>query len=178
MGDYHDLYSRKYVLLLADVFEKLVTTYFEHYGLYPCHYFSSPGLSWNLMLKITKIELGLISDTGVHLFAEKGMRGGISYIGKRYSKANNKYIKSFDPNQPSRYISYLDANNLYVSAMSQYLLYDGFKWLSQKEIDKFDVNSISEDSADEYISEVDLGYPDELHVLHNDYPLAPEKTLN
>ena len=50
--------------------------------------------------------------------------------------------------------------------------------LNVKEIDKFDVNSISEDSADEYISEVDLGYPDELHVLHNDYPLAPEKTLN
>ena len=87
-------------------------------------------------------------------------------------------MKLFDPNKPSRYISYLDANNLYGLEMSQYLLYGGFKWLSRKEIDKFDVNSISEDSADEYISEVDLGYLDELHVLHNDYPLAPEKTLN
>ena len=84
-------------------------------------------------------------------------------------------MKLFDPNKPSSYISYLDANNLYGLEMSQYLLYGGFKWLSRKEIDKFDVNSISEDSADEYISEVDLGYPNELHVLHNDYPLAPKK---
>ena len=59
--------------------------------------------------------------------------------------------------------------------MSQYLLYGGFKWLNQKEIDKFDVNSISENSSNGYILEVDLEYPNELHQLHNDYPLASEK---
>ena len=101
------------------------------------------------------------------------MRGGISYIAKRYSKANNKYMKNYDPTKPSIYIPYLDMNNLYGWAMSRYLSYSGFKWL--KSVDNFDVNSVSENSLLGYILEVDLEYPDELHALHNDYPLAPEK---
>ena len=109
----------------------------------------------------------------MYLFLEKGLRGGISYIAKRYAKANNKYMKNYDPTKPSIYISYLDMNNLYGWAMSGYLPYGGFKWL--KNVDGFDVNSISEKSPIGYILEVDLEYPDELHVLHNDYPLAPEK---
>ena len=87
----------------------------------------------------------------MHLFFEKGMKGGISYITKRYSKANNKYVKSYDPNKPSKYILYLDENKLSGLVMSQYLPYGGFKWLSKKEIDKFDVHSISEDSSGGYI---------------------------
>ena len=70
-------------LLLTDVFEKFFNTWLEYYGLYPCHYFSSPGLSWDAMLKMTGIELELISDIDVHLFIEKGMTGGISYIAKQ-----------------------------------------------------------------------------------------------
>ena len=70
---------------------------------------------------------------------------------------------------------YLDANNFYSLAMSQYLPYSGFQWLNKKEIDKFDVNSIGENSSNGYILEADLEYPDDLHKLHNDYPLAPEK---
>ena len=90
MGDYNDLYSKADVLLLADVFEKFISTCLDYYGLDPCHYFSTPGLSWDTILEMTKIELDLISDIDMHLFIEKGMRGGISYIAKRYSKANNK----------------------------------------------------------------------------------------
>ena len=82
-------------------------------------------------------------------------------------------MKNYDPTKPSIYISYLDMNNLYGWAMSGYLPYGGFKWL--KNVDGFDVNSISEKSSIRYVLEVDLEYPDELHVLHNDYPLAPEK---
>ena len=74
------------VLLLADVFEKFIKTFLDYYGLDPCHYFSSPGLSWDAMLKITGVELELTNDIDMHLFIEKGMRGGISYIAKRYSK--------------------------------------------------------------------------------------------
>ena len=59
--------------------------------------------------------------------------------------------------------------------MSQYLPYSGFKWLNQKEIDEFCLNSFECNSIDGYILEVDLEYPDELHELHNDYPLALEK---
>ena len=122
---------------------------------------------------MTGVGLEKISDTDMYLFIEKGLRGGISYIAKRYSEANNKYMKNYDPTKPSIYISYLDMNNLYGWAMSGYLPYGGFKWL--KNVDGFDVNSISEKSPIGYILEVDLEYPDELHVLHNDYPLAPEK---
>ena len=119
MGDYHDLYLKTDVLLLADVFEKFINTCLEYYGLDPCHYFSSPGLSWNAMLKMTGIELKLASDIHIHLSIEKRMRGGISYIAKRYSKANNKHMQSNDANNPSKLITYLDANNLYGWAMSQ-----------------------------------------------------------
>ena len=92
MGAYHDLYLKTDVLLLADVFEKFIKTCLNYYGLDPCHYFSSPGLIWNAMLKMTGIKLDLISDIDMHAFIEKAMRGGISNISKRYSKANNKYV--------------------------------------------------------------------------------------
>ena len=74
MGDYHDLYLMTDVLLLADVLEKFINTCLGYYGLDPCHYFSSPGLSWDAMLKMTGTELGLISDIDMHLFIEKGIR--------------------------------------------------------------------------------------------------------
>ena len=162
-------------MLLPDVFQKCISTCLYHYGLDPCHYFSSPGLSWDAMLKMTGIELELISDIDMHLFIEKGTRGGISYIAKRHSKANSKYIKCYDSGEESKYITYLDANNLYGWAMSQYLPYSEFKWLNQKEIDRFDVDLIGENSSIGYILQVDLNYLDDLHELHNDDPLAPEK---
>ena len=90
MGDYHDLYLKTDVLLLSDVFEKFIKTCLDYSGLDPCHYFRNPGLRWDAMLKMTGIKLDLISDSDMHFFIEKGMRGDISYIAKRYSKANNK----------------------------------------------------------------------------------------
>ena len=178
MGDYHDHYLKKDVLLLADVFEKFIDTCLKFYGLDPCHYFSSPGLSWDAMLKMTGVELEKISDIDNYVFIEKGLKGENSYIAKRYAKANNKYMKDHDPRKPSKFITYLDMNNLYGWAMSGYLPYGRFKGL--KNICNFDVNSISECTFIEksqigHILEVDLEYPDELHVLHNDYPVAPEK---
>ena len=175
MGNYHDHYLKKDVLLLADVFERFIGTYWKYYGLDPCHYFSSPGLSWDAMLKMTGVKLKTSSDIDIYLFIEKGLRGGISYITKRYAKANNKCIKNHDPTEPSIYISYLDMNNLHGWTMSDYLPYGRFKWL--KNVDKFDVNSVSKINPVGYILKVDLEYPDELHVLHNDYPLAPGKLV-
>ena len=131
MGDYYDLYLKTDVLLLADVFKKFISTYLDYYRLDSCHYFSSPGLSWEAMLTLKGIELELISDIHMHLFIEKGMRGNISYIAKRHSKANNKCM-CYDNSQESKYITYLDANNVYDWAMSRYLPYRGFKWLNQK----------------------------------------------
>ena len=73
-------------MFLADVFEKLIDTCLKFYGLDPCHYFSSPRLSWDAMLKMTRVKLEKISDIGKHLFIEKGLRGAISYIANRYAK--------------------------------------------------------------------------------------------
>ena len=175
MGEYHDLYLKSDVLLLADVFENFRKTCLEYYKLDPCHYFTSPGLSWDAMLKMTNIKLELITDIDMFQFIEKGLRGGISYIANRYGKANNKYMKEYDEKAPSKYIMYLDANNLYGWAMSQYLPTGGFRWMTQKQIDKIDLTKYEEDSGKGLILEVDLEYPEELHDLHNDYPLAPEK---
>ena len=176
MGDYHDVYLKADVLLLA-VFEKFSNTCLDYYGLNPFQYFISPGISWDAMLTMTGIELECINDIDRYLFIKKGMRGGIFYIAKRHSKANNKYMKSYDSGKESKYITYLDADNSYGWAMSQYLPYSEFKWLNQKEIDGFCMNSIGGNSSMGYILEVDLSHPSELHQLHNDYPLAPEKIV-
>ena len=85
----------------------------DYYELGLGHYFSTSGLSWDTMLKMYGIELELIHDIDMHLFIEKRMRGGISYIAKRFSKSNNKYMKCYNSSKPSKYIKYLDANNLY-----------------------------------------------------------------
>ena len=129
MGDFHNHCWKKDVLLLADVFEKIIDTCLKFYKLDPCHYYSSLGLSWDAKLEITGVKLEKISDIDMYVFIQKGLRRGISYIAKRYSEANNKYMKNYDPTKPSKYISYLDMNNLYGWAMSGYLPYDGFKWL-------------------------------------------------
>ena len=170
MGDYHDLYLKSDTLLLADIFENFRKTCLQYYKLDPCHYFSSPGLSWDAMLKMTKVKLELITDIDMFQFIEKGLRGGTSYIANRFSEANNKYMENFNESKPSKYIMYLDANNLYGWAMSQYLPTGKFKWLT-----KGDLADYRENSDEGIILEVDLDYPEELHDLHNDYPLAPEK---
>ena len=100
------------------------------------------------MFKMTGVKLEKISDIDMYLFIEKGFREGISYIAKGYAKANNKYMKNYDPTKPLIYIyiyiSYLDMNNLHGCAMSDFLPYGRFKWL--KNVDKFGVNSISKNN--------------------------------
>ena len=113
MGEYHDLYLGRDVLLLTNVFENFRKTCLQYYKLDPCNYFTSPGLSWDAMLKMTNIKLELMTDIDMFQFIEKGMRGEVSYIANRHGKANNKYMKEYDEKAPSKYIMYLDANNLY-----------------------------------------------------------------
>ena len=163
-----ELYNETDVLLLADVFEKFRNICLENYKLDPAHYFTAPGLSWDVALKMTKVKLELLSDIDMLLMVEKGIRGGVSMISNRYSEANNKYMNyKFNPSEPSKYIQYLDANNLYGAAMSMKLPTHGFKWMNDKELRVW--------RKIPCILEVDLEYPNKLHDLHNDYPLAPEK---
>ena len=93
----HDHYLKQDVLLLADVFEKFIETYLKFYKLDHCDYFSSPGLKWDAMLKMTALKLKKIIDIDMYLFIEKELRGGFSYIAKRYSEANSKYLEDYDP---------------------------------------------------------------------------------
>ena len=109
MGDYHNHYLKKDVLLLADVFEKCIDTWLKFYKLDSFHYFSSPGLSWDVMLKMTGMKLEKILDTDMYLFIEKELRWWIFYIVD--SKANNKYLKGYGPTKLSQFIEYLDMNN-------------------------------------------------------------------
>ena len=126
MKDYHDLYLKCDVLLLADVFEKFRNTSLKNYGLCSSHYLSAPALSWDTMLNMTKVELELIRDHDMYIFFEKGARGGVSYISNRYSKAKNKYLKSYDRKQESKHIIHLDANYLYGYAMSLVMVMQSF----------------------------------------------------
>ena len=119
---------------------------------------------------MTGVNLELLTDPDMHLFIERGLRGGIS----RYAKANNPYVDDYNPNQPSNYLIYLDANNLYGWSMSQALPTQGFRWLSRQEIDSYDVFQGGENTEQGYILSVDMEYPGYLHDAHSDYPLAPE----
>ena len=114
--------------LLADVFENFRKVCQEKYGLDPAHYYSMPGLSWDALLKKTGVELELLTDMDMHLMIERGMRGGVSIVSKRYAKANNPQVEGYDPTQTTNYITYLDANNLYGWAMSLPLLKKNFYW--------------------------------------------------
>ena len=127
------------------------------------------------MLKMTDIELELMTDVDMFQFIEKGMRGGISCIANRYDKANNRYMKSYDEKAPSKYIMYLDSNNLYGYSMSCYLSTGGFRWMLDKRIKNLDLGKYNENSKKGLILEFDLEYPQEPHDFHNDNPLAAEK---
>ena len=83
------------------------------------------------MLNMTKVELELMSDEGMWLFFRKGTGGGVSYIPKRYSKTNNKYLNSYDPKQESKYFTYWNTNNLYGYPVSKFLPTGRTKWSDQ-----------------------------------------------
>ena len=101
-------------------------------------------MSFDAMLKMTGVKFKKISDIAKYLFIEKRLRGGISYIAKRYAKASNKYANDYGSKKLSRFIMYIDINSLYGWEMIEYLGYGGFKFL--KNVSGFDVNSISEKS--------------------------------
>ena len=174
--EYLELYNVTDVLLLADVFENFRNICLKNYGLDPVYYYTAPGLAWDAMLKMTKINLELLSDVDKLLMIEKGIRGGISIISNRHGKANNKYMKDYNKKEDSKYLIYLDANNLYGAAMSEKLPVHSFQWMTNQEIENLFNNQIVQVwEKTPCILEVDLEYPEELHDLHNDYPLCPER---
>ena len=130
LGDYHDLYLKTDVLLLADVFENFRQTALSTYKLDPAHYYTLPGYSWDCLLKCTNVSLELLTEPDMYLFVEKGLRGGISMVSNRHATANNQYMENYNNEEPMSFIQYLDANNLYGWAMSQPMPTGGFQWVN------------------------------------------------
>ena len=176
-GEYHDLYLKTDVLLLADVMENFRKLCLKSYSIDPCYVFSTPGFTWQAGLRYTKVQLELLRDVEMYLFFERGIRGGISTIIHRHSRANNKYMIDFDPNKPSKYLIYLDMNNLYGHAMMQPMPEYGFEWLTNKEIAKLKLMQLDPFGRNCYIFECDLSIPEEFHDRMNTYPLAPESIV-
>ena len=180
LGEYHDFYVKLDVVLLADVFQNFRHLCLKYYKIDPAHVYTAPGLSWQACLKMTQVELTLLTDIDMLLFIEKGVRGGVCQISKRYARANNIYMKEqYDASKESSYIIYLDSNNLYGYAMSQYLPCGDFEWEEEKfkdvkQAENF-IKSLTNTEDYGYILEVNLEYPADLHDLHDEYPLAPER---
>jgi len=176
MRDYHDLYNKSDVLLLSDVVENFRDVCIKNYKLDPAWYYTAPGLSWDAALKMTGVELELLSDIDMLRMVQQGIRGGVSTISNRYARANNVYMgEAFDVSKPSTFITYLDAVNLYGYAMKETLPVSCFKWMSEEELNNW--KSISSKEGEGCILEVDLKYPKKLHDLHSDYPLAPQNIV-
>src|SRR2546430_12065377 len=133
MRDYHDIYLKTDVLLLADIFQSFRETALERYKLDPLWYYSTPGLAWDALFLMTKQQLELITDQDMYLMVEQGLRGGISMVSRRYAKANNPEMGEgkWIAEKLKSFLLYLDANNLYGWAMLQYLPTGGFSWVKE-----------------------------------------------
>ena len=119
LGEYHNLYLKTNVILLANMFEAFRDTCLEYYQLDPAHFYMSPRLAWQACLRKTGIKLELLTDPDMLLVFERGIRGGITQAVHRYVKANNKYMgDKYDPEEPSSFLQYLNVSNLYGWAMS------------------------------------------------------------
>ncbi|KAL4153106.1 hypothetical protein QTP88_000939 [Uroleucon formosanum] len=174
MREFTSLYNKIDVLLSTDIIENFRDISLKNYKLDPMWYYTTPGFAWVCMLRMTNIKLDLLTDIDQILIFESGIRGGLSQCSQRYSKANNKYMEDkFKKKEESIFLQYLEANNLYGWAMSKYLPTGDFKWVDN--VNNFDVMNISDKSCKGYILEVDLSYPKELHDIHSDFPLAPER---
>ena len=173
LGDYHDLYFRTDVVLLANVFEAFRDTCLKHYKLDPAHFYASPGLASCACLKCTGIRLELLTDPDMLLMFERGIRGGITQAVRKYASANNKYMgDKFNPNEDTIYLQYLDTNNLYGWAMSQLLPTGGFKWT---DVNPNEISELTTRTDKGYILEVDVSYSCELCNQHNDLPFMCER---
>ena len=177
MEEYHNHYLLSDVLLLCDVFENFRQSVMERHKLDCLHFVTLPSLLWAMALKHTNIKLDLITDPDAYLMIENNMRGGIATVSERYALANNPFVDDFVETKTRRYITYLDANSLYATAQCEPLPVGSFRFLTNDEIEKFDLTSVKVDADIGYILKCDLSYPPSLHDSHNHYPLAPEHMI-
>ena len=156
------------------MFENFIDVCMEKYGLDPSYYVTAAHLAYDAMLKVTWAEIELLTDPDMYLFFDENKRGDVSSAMKRYSEANNKYMKNYDPEKPGAFIEYLDENGLHTSILAAPLTFSGFRWLTEEEINEMMGDHTKIRSC---TLRVDLEYPKELHDLHNEYPLAVESVV-
>ncbi|CAB3996294.1 Hypothetical predicted protein, partial [Paramuricea clavata] len=202
MRNYHDVYLITDVLLLTDVMENFRKVCKTNYGLDPMWYYTASGLAWDAALKLTGVELDLISDPDMHLFIEKGIRGGISTITKRYARADNKFKRWMGKKLSNLSTVIISMLNMVITIItgtkpvvghddegrSAYLSYTDannlYGWAMSQPLPIKDFKWMDEKELGKWtdygcILEVDLEYPDDLHDKHNEYPLAPGRiTVN
>jgi hypothetical protein len=187
-SQFHDIYLITDCLLLMLVFERFRLTCQAAYDLDPLNYLTTPSLSWDACLKMTGVELELIACPLQMSFFEDSIRGGLSQITTRYARANNENVAiyfgdepiGFDEAKPRSFITYLDVNNLYGTAMCESLPYRNFEWidLSTKDAKEEVLNGVMSAENDDEVGmtlEVTLIYPKHLHDVHNDLPLCPDR---
>ncbi|XP_075259949.1 uncharacterized protein LOC142351664 [Convolutriloba macropyga] len=184
IGDYYNLYLTTDVFLLATVVLCFRKVCYETYGVDCCQYYTASNLSGDAMLKICKPDLELLTEREHLDMVENLIRGGVSSVfAKRLCKANNKFMPDYKPKQQSTFILMIDANNLYGGIMEKFPLpistfemFDESEWTNENEKEILQRILNTPDGNDVgFIVEVDLIYPDELHELHSDFPLAPTK---
>ena len=179
--EYRDLYVQSDTAQLADTFEQFRTLCLKEYKLDPAYFCTTPGLAFEACLKMSKVELELLTDIDMVLMFEKGIRGGISQAIQRSASANNKYMPNYSPKAPSTYLMYTDANNLCGYAMSKKLPINNFKWCDALEMFTSDfIKNYDKNSDTECLLKVDIDYPKELHESHRDLPflfIKKEKLL-
>ncbi len=173
LGEYHDVYLRTDVYLLADVFENFRRLSQKTHGLDPAHYLTIPNFGWDALLKTTDIEIDLMQDRDQLDFIRSGIRGGMcGPFFSRYSRANNPACIDYDPEKPNTWLILLDANNLYGGVMREPIPFGGLEWVDDVSLEE--ILSTTDDAEHGYFVVVDLEYPHELHDSHDDYPMAPE----
>ncbi|XP_022160471.1 uncharacterized protein LOC111026659 [Myzus persicae] len=178
LGDYSDLYLKIDVLISADVFENFRELCMSTFHLDPAQYYTSPGFSFDCMLKFTSVKLELLNDFEKVLFLESGMRGGLVQASKRYAKANNFKTPGYRNDEPGTWLVYLDANNLYGYAMGKYMPISDFTWYpGNPEVALAQLEWMTETDDFGRIYEVDLFYPQTLHDSQNDMPFLPHASI-
>ncbi|XP_054723795.1 uncharacterized protein LOC129233892 [Uloborus diversus] len=173
LADYLELYQNVDTIMLSECFNSLRRTAMKYYQLDPVFFLTMSELTWNAGLKLTKVELQLLSDVNEYIWFESQMRGGISFLGTRYATANNPYIpETYNPYERQNYILALDANNLYGYAMSLPLPIGHFSWLTNDEVLNFNIFDYDVNSNVGFILEADLLIPKSIHNRTSDLPLA------
>ncbi|XP_053205601.1 uncharacterized protein LOC128392015 [Panonychus citri] len=173
LGDLIDVYLKVDVYMLAASFENFRETSMKDFKIDPPHYMTGPGLSFAAAFRRLQIEVELFCDIDKLMMIEKGIRGGLTTVARRYVKANNPNVPGYDGGDQT-HLLYLDVNNLYGYAMCSYLPYAYYAWKNFDDEEAV-LRDLRFSSGYNYIYEVDLEYPSELHDEHDDFPLAPHK---